>query len=131
MDVLTASLIVVGIGAAAFALAAWLTARARIGVLQEKPDPSSPWAGLPEAAKQFRIFGWVLVVFVYLAALFCLLQGFNALRVEHHWVQWQASFAATLDPLAEIALYSRFWLALALALCVIGIWAQRRLKRRA
>ncbi len=131
MDVLTATLIVAAIGAAALILAAWLTARARIGVLPEKRDPSSPWAGLPDQAKQFRMFGWVFVVLLYLAALFCLLQGLNALRVVHHWVQWQASFAGTLDPLAEITLYAEFWNALAIALCLIAYWAQRRLRRRA
>ena len=39
MNALTASLIVVAIGAAAFVAAAWLTARSRIGVLPAKPDP--------------------------------------------------------------------------------------------
>ncbi len=131
MDALTASLIVVAIAAAAIIVAAWITARPRIGVLPAKTDPSSPWAGLPEAAKQFRIFGWVLVMLYYLAALFCLLQGLNDLRVVHHWAQWQAALGAILDPQAEIALYSRFWLALALALGLIGYWTQRRLRRRA
>lgn len=131
MDALTATLIVASIAAAAAILAAWLTARAQIGVLPAKTDPFSPWAGLPDAAKQFRIFGWVLVVLVYLAALFCLLQGLNALRVVHHFAQWQATLGAILDPQAEIALYSRFWLALAIALFLIALWAQRRLRRRA
>ena len=129
MDALTASLIVVVIGAAALILAAWLTARARIGVLPAKTDPSSPWAGLPEAAKQFRVFGWVLVALYYLAAVFCLLQGGNALRIVHHWAEWQATFGSVLNAQAEIALYSRFWIALAIVLCVIGYWAQRRLRR--
>ena len=131
MDALTASLIVVAIGAAAFIVAAFLTARARIGVLPAKTDPSSPWAGLPEQAKQFRIFGWVLVVLLYLAAVFCLLQGLNALRIVHHWDEWQATFGSILNAQAEIALYSRFWIALAIVLCLIGYWAQRRLRRRA
>ena len=130
MDALTATLIVAGIAAAALILAAWLTAGARIGALPAETDPSSPWAGLPDAAKQFRIFGWVLVVLYYLAALFCLLQGLNALRVVHHFAQWQTALGAILDPQAEIALYSRFWLALALALGLIALWAQRRLRRR-
>lgn len=130
MDALTASLIVVAIGAAAFIVAAMITARARIGVLPAKTDPSSPWAGLPEQAKQFRIFGWVLVVLLYLAAVFCLLQGLNALRIVHHWDEWQATFGSILNAQAEIALYSRFWLALAIVLCLIGYWAQRRLRRR-
>lgn len=131
MNALTASLIVAGIGAAALILAAWLTARTRIGVLPEKRDPSSPWAGLPDQARQFRIFGWVLVVLYYLAALFCLLQGLNALRVVQHWAEWQATFGNTLDAQAEVALYAEFWNALAIALCLIAYWAQRRLRRRA
>jgi hypothetical protein len=131
MDALTATLIVAGLAAAALVLAASLTARARIGVLPAKTDPSSPWAGLPDTAKQFRLFGWVLVVLYDLAALFCLLQGLNALRVLHHFAQWQAALGAILDPQAEIALYSRFWLALAVTLCLIAYWAQRRLRRRA
>jgi hypothetical protein len=134
MDALTASLIVVGIGAVAFIMAALLTARSRIGALPAKPvqDPSGPphlWAGLPESAKQFRVFGWVLVVMLYLAAVFCLLQGLNDLRVVHHWAQWEAVFGSILSSPAEIALYSRFWIALAVALCLIGYWAQRRLRR--
>jgi hypothetical protein len=131
MDALTASLIVVGVGAAAFIAAAVLTARSRIGVLPAKTDPSSPWAGLPEAAKQYRVFGWVLVALYYLAAVFCLLQGLNALRVVHHWAQWEATFGSILTAQAEIALYSKFWIALAIVLWVIGYWAQRRLRRRA
>ena len=105
MDALTASLIVVGIAAAALILAALLTARSRIGVLPATTDPSSPWAGLPEQAKQFRLFGWVLVVLLYLAAVFCLLQGLNALRIVHHWEEWQATFGSILTAQAEIALY--------------------------
>lgn len=128
MDALTASLIVVVIGAVAFIMAAFLTARSRIGVLPAKTDPSSPWAGLPESAKQFRIFGWVLVVLFYLASVFCLLQGLNDLRVVHHWAQWRAIFGSILDAQVEIALYSRFWIAAAIALCLIGYWAQRRLR---
>ena len=135
MDALTASLIVVVIGAAAFIMAASITARSRIGVLPAKAgqDPSAPshlWTGLPESAKQFRIFGWVLVVLLYLAAVFCLLQGLNDLRVVHHWAQWEATFGSILTAQAEIALYSRFWIATAIALCFIGYWAQRRLRRR-
>ncbi len=131
MNALTASLIVVVIGAAAFIVAAWLTARSRIGVLPAKTDPSSPWAGLPEQAKQYRVFGWVLVVLLYLLAVFCLLQGLNALRIVHHWQEWQASFGSVLNAQAEIALYSRFWIAMAIVLCCIGYWAQWRLRRRA
>ena len=136
MNALTASLIVVVIGAAAFIVAASITARSRIGVLPAEPvqvpsGSSHLWPGLPEAAKQCRVFGWVLVVLLYLLAVFCLLQGLNALRIVHHWQEWQASFGSVLNGQAEIALYSRFWIALATVLCVIGYWAQRRLRRRA
>lgn len=135
MDALTASLIVVVIGAAAFIVAALLTARSRIGVLPAKPvevpsGSSHLWPGLPELAKQFRVFGWILVVLLYLVALFCLLQGLNALRIVHHWEEWQATFGSILTAQGEIALYSRFWIATAVALCLIGYWAQRRLGRR-
>ena len=135
MDALTASLVVVVIAAAAFIVAALLTARSRIGVLPAQPvevPPSSSqlWPGLPERAKQCRVFGWVLVVLLYLAAVFSLLQGLNALRIVHHWAQWQASFGSILTAQAEIALYSRFWFAMAIAHCCIGYWAQRRLRRR-
>ncbi len=135
MDALTASLIVVVIGAAAFIVAALLTARSRIGVLPAKPvevpsGSSHLWPGLPESAKQFRVFGWILVVLLYLVALFCLLQGLNALRIVHHWEEWQATFGSILTAQGEIALYSRFWIATAVALCLIGYWAQRRLGRR-
>lgn len=131
MDALTASLSIAVIGAAAFVLAAVLTARSRIDVLPATPDPSSPWAGLPERARRFRIFGWIVVVLFYLAAVFCLLQGVNDLRVVRHWAQWQAVFGGILDARADIALYSRFWIGAAIALCLIGYWAQRRLRRRA
>jgi hypothetical protein len=135
MDALTASLIVVAIGAAALALAAWITARSRIGVLPAKPIEVPPgsshlWPGLPEPAKQYRVFGWVLVVLLYLAAVFCLLQGLNALRIVHHWAQWEATFGSVLNAQTEIALYSRFWIAMAIVLCLTGYWAQRRLRQR-
>ncbi len=135
MDALTASLIVVVIGAATFIMAALITARSRIGVLpaeavQVPSSPSHPWADLPESAKKFRVFGWVLVVLLYLAAVFCLLQGLNDLRIVHHWAQWEASFGSILTDRAEIVLYSRFWIATAIVLCFIGYWAQRRLRRR-
>jgi hypothetical protein len=135
MDALTASLIVVGIGAAAFIVAALLTARLRIGVLPAKPAEVPPgashlWPGLPEQAKQFRVFGWVFVVLLYLAAVFCLLQGLNALRIVRHWAQWDAVFGSSLSDPAEIALYAKFWIAIAIALCLIAYWAQRRLKWR-
>jgi hypothetical protein len=134
MDALTASLIVVAIGAAAFIMAALITARSRIGVLPAKPVEVPPgashlWPGLPEQAKQFRVFGWVLVALLYLVAVFCLLQGFNALRIVRHWAQWDAVFGSSLSDPAEIALYAKFWIAMAIALCLIAYWAQRRLRR--
>jgi hypothetical protein len=134
MDALTASLIVVAIAAAAFIAAALLTARSRIGVLPAQPVEVPPgsshlWPGLPEQAKQYRVFGWVLVVLLYLGTVFCLLQGLNALRIVRHWDEWQATFGSILNVQAEIALYSRFWIAMAIALCVIAYWAQRRLRR--
>jgi len=135
MDALTASLLVVGIGAAAFIAAALLTARSRIGALPAKPVDGPPgsshlWPGLPEAAKPYRVFGWVLVVLLYLVAVFCLLQGGNALRIVHHWAQWEATFGSVLNAEADIALYSKFWIAMAIVLCLVGYWAQRRLRRR-
>jgi len=69
-------------------------------------------------------------VVLYLLAAFCLLQGLNALRIFHHWDLWEAAFGSKLDDQAEIALYSKFWIALGIALIVIGYWAQRRLRRR-
>src|SRR5271170_5466117 len=115
MDALTASFIVVGIGAAVFIVAALVTARSRIGVLPAKPvevpsGASHLWPGLPEQAKQYRVFGWVLVVLLYLVAVFCLLQGLNDLRVVYHWAQWDAVFGNALSGPAEIALYARFWI---------------------
>jgi hypothetical protein len=135
MDASVASLIVVAIGAAAIIAAALVTARSRIGVLpakavQDPSAPSRPWIGLPESAKKFRVFGWTLVVLLYLAAVFCLLQGLNDLRVIHHWAQWEAAFGSVLSSPAEITLYSRFWIVLAIGLGVIGYWTQRRLRRR-
>jgi hypothetical protein len=135
MDALTASLIVVAIGAAAFIIAALLTARSRIGVLpaktaQDASEPSHGQIDLPESARKFRGLGWVLVVLLYLVAVFCLLQGLNALRVIRHWEQWEAVFGNSLSDPAEIALYAKFWIGLAIVLCLIGYWAQWRLRRR-
>jgi len=62
--------------------------------------------------------------------VFCLLQGLNALRVVRHWDEWQATFGSILSGRAEIALYAEFWIATAIALCLIGYWAQQRLRRR-
>lgn len=131
MDAPTAIVIVAAVAAIALAAAASLTARSRIGVLAALADKSSPWAGLSEQARQFRVFGWILTGFLYLAAVFCLLQGFNALIVARHWARWEASFGAALDAPGEMTLYSRFWIAIAVALAVIAFWAQRRLRRRA
>ena len=80
MNALTASFIVIVIGAAAFIVAAWLTARSRIGVLPAKtvqvPSGSSRLGRVcRKQAKQYRVFGWILVVLLYLLAVFCLLQG--------------------------------------------------------
>ena len=135
MDALTAGLIVVAIGAAAFIVAARVTTRSRIGVLPAQPAEVPPgashlWPGLPEAAKQYRVFGWALVVLLYLAAVFCVLQGLNDLRIVRHWAQWDAVFGSSLSDPAEIALYAKFWIALAIALCLIAFWTQRRLRRR-
>jgi hypothetical protein len=96
-------------------------------------DPSSPFhaAGLPESARHFRVLGWILVLLLYLTATFSLLQGLNALRIFFHWDQWEAVFGAQLSDRAEIELYSRFWLGMAVALLVSGLWAQHRLRRRA
>ncbi len=70
------------------------------------------------------------MVLLYLAAVFCVLQGLNDLRIVRHWAQWDAVFGSILSDPAEIALYSKFWIALAIALCLIAYWAQRRLRRR-
>lgn len=130
MNALTATVIAAAVAAIALAAAAFLTASSKIGVLPAVADKASPWAGLSEQARQFRVFGWVLVGFLYLAAVFCLLQGFNAMIVVHHFAQWQAAFGAALDGPGAMALYARFWLAIAVLLVAIGYWAQRRLRRR-
>ena len=136
MDALTASLVVALIGAAAFVVVAVITARARIGRLpaiaaQASPSPSQVAIDLPESAKKFRVFGWMLVLLLYLAAIFCVLQGFGDLRIFFHWDQWAAVFGSELSDRGEIALYSRFWIALGIVLILIALWAQWRLRRRA
>jgi hypothetical protein len=135
MDALTASFIVAGIGAIAFVVVAVLTARARIGRLpalagRDSSDPSRLATDLPERAKHFRVLGWMLVLALYLVAVFCLLQGLGDLRIFFHWDQWAAFFGSALSERAEIALYSRFWLAIAVVLIFIALWAQWRLRRR-
>ena len=135
MNALTASLIVALVSAIALIAAAFVTARGRIGVLPPKAtqapsDASRPATDVPESATQFRGMGWVLVVLLYLVAVFCVMQGLSALRIVRHWQQWQAYFGSGLSDRAEIALYAKFWIATAIALCLIGFWAQRRLRRR-
>jgi hypothetical protein len=135
MDALTASLVVAVVSAIAAIAVAFMTARDRIGVLPAiaARDPSNPSrvpVDLPESAKKFRVLGWFLALLLYLAAVFCLLQGLNALRIVHHWDLWEAAFGSQLDDRTEIALYFRFWMALGIALIVIAYWAQRRLRRR-
>ena len=135
MNALTASVIVALIGATAFVVVAVITARGRIGLLPAPVvhDPASPFhaRGLPEQTKKFRVLGWILVLLLYLAATFCLLQGLNALRIFFQWDQWEAIFGGQLSDRGEIELYSRFWIAIAAVLILIGLWAQWRLRRRA
>jgi hypothetical protein len=135
MDMLTASLIVAVIGATAFIVVAVITARTRIGRLPAIAAPDSSNTSivridLPESARHFRVFGWMLVLALYLTAIFCVLQGFGDLRIFFHWDQWAAVFGSGLDDKAEIELYSRFWMAMGIVLVFIGSWAQWRLRRR-
>ena len=133
MNALTACVLVAVIGAAAFVVVAIITARARIGLLPAVRDsfnPSHVAIDLPEKARHFRVLGWMLVFLLYLAATFCLLQGLSALRIVFHWDRWEAIFGNQLSDRAEIALYSRFWIAIAVVLIFIGLWAQWRLRRR-
>ena len=136
MNALTASLIVALIGATAFVVVAVITSRARIGRLPATAGPDSSNAaqvaiGLSEKARHFRVFGWMLVLLLYLGAIFCLLQGVGDLRIFAHWDQWAAVFGSELSDRTEIALYSRFWIATAVVLIFIALWAQWRLRRRA
>jgi hypothetical protein len=135
MNALTASLIVALIGATAFIVVAVITARTRTGRLPAIPAPDSSNTsqvaiGLPEKAKHFRVLGWMLVLLLYLAAIFCLLQGVGDLRIFLHWDQWAAVFGSELSERSEIALYSRFWIATGVVLIFIALWAQWRLRRR-
>jgi hypothetical protein len=135
MNTLIAGLIVAVIGATAFIVVAVITARARIGRLPAIAGPASsnplPAAiDLPESAKKFRVFGWMFVLALCLTGVFCLLQGFGDLRIFFHWDQWAAVFGSQLDERAEIALYSRFWIAMGIVLILIALWAQWRLRRR-
>jgi hypothetical protein len=136
VDTLTAGLIVALIGATAFVLVAVVTARARIGRLPPIAAADSSKSShiavvLPESARHFRVFGWMLVLLLYLGGIFCLLQSVGDLRIFFHWDQWAAAFGSQLDARTEIALYSRFWAALGIVLILMGLWAQWRLRRRA
>jgi hypothetical protein len=136
MNTLTASVIVALIGATAFVVVAVITARTRIGRLPAIAVPASsnplPVAiDLSESAKKFRVFGWMLVLLLCLTGIFCVLQGFGDLRIFFHWDQWEAVFGSQVDARAEIALYSRFWIAMGIVLIFIALWAQWRLRRRA
>ena len=135
MNTLTASVIVALIGATAFVVVAVITARTRIGRLPAVAVPASsdplPVAiDLSESAKKFRVFGWMLVLLLCLTGIFCVLQGFGDLRIFFHWDQWEAVFGSQVDARAEIALYSRFWIAMGIVLIFIALWAQWRLRRR-
>jgi hypothetical protein len=86
MNALTASFIVVLIGATAFIAVGVITARDRIGLLPaiavgNSSNPYHVLIDLPESAKKFRVLGWMLALLLYLTAIFCLLQGFNDLRI--------------------------------------------------
>ena len=136
MNMLTASVIVALIGATAFVVVAVITARTRIGRLPAIAVPASsnplPVAiDLSESAKKFRVFGWMLVLLLCLTGIFCVLQGFGDLRIFFHWDQWEAVFGSQVDARAEIALYSRFWIAMGIVLIFVALWAQWRLRRRA
>jgi hypothetical protein len=135
MDALTAILIVAVIGAITLVAVGVITARARIGLLPATlvHNSSSPFhdPNLPESAKKFRVLAWMLVLLLYLAAAFCLLQGLSDLRIFFHWEQWAAYFGSELSDRTEIAVYSRFWMAIGIVLIVMGLWAQWRLRRRA
>ena len=135
MDALTASLIVALVGATAFIVVAVITARARIGRLpaiavRDSFNPSHVAIDLPEKARHFRVLGWMLVLLLYLGAIFCWLQGFGDLRIFFHWEQWAAVFGSELSERTEIALYSRFWIATGIVLILIALWAQWGLRRR-
>jgi hypothetical protein len=140
MNALTASLVVAFIGAIAFLMVAVLTARARIGRLPAIAGPDSSSASsadparvaidLSESARHFRVFAWMFVLVLYLAAVFCLLQSFGDWRIFFHWDRWAAIFGSELSDRAEIALYSNFWMATAIVLIVVGLWAQWRLRQR-
>ena len=139
MNAFTACVLVAVIGATVFVVVAIITARARIGLLpaiagRDSLNPSDVTShvaiDLPEKARHFRVLGWMLVLLLYLAATFCSLQGLAALRIVLDWDQWEAFFGSQLSDRAEIALYSRFWIAIAVVLIFIGLWAQWRLRRR-
>src|SRR5215469_13538271 len=97
MNALNASLIVALVGAIAFVVVAVITTRARIGRLPAiavpgSSNPSGVAIDLPESARHFRVLGWMVVLVLYLAAVFCLLQGAGDWRIFFHWDQWAAVF---------------------------------------
>src|SRR5262249_26117616 len=129
MTAITAISIVALIGASALIAVAVITARGRIGVLptiaiRNSSQSSQPSIDLSESAKKFRVLGWMIVLLLYLTATFSLLQGLNDLRIFFHWEQWEAYFGSQLSDQAEIALYSKFWIVMAVTLIFIGFWAQ-------
>jgi hypothetical protein len=126
MNALTASFIVALICATAFIVVAVITARGRIGLLPAIAVPDSSNSShvpinLSESAKKFRVLGWMLVLLLYVTATFCLLQGLSDLRIVFHWEQWEAYFGSRLSDRAEIALYSKFWIAMAIALFFVPL----------
>jgi hypothetical protein len=136
MNAVTASTLVALIGAIALTLVALITARSRIGLLPSRAERAASGTpgiqiDLPESAAKFRVLGWLVVVSMYLIAIFCLSQGFNAIRIARHWDQWQAYFGSLLDDRPEIERYAEFWIATAIVLAGMAYWAQRRLRRRA
>jgi hypothetical protein len=135
MNVLAASFIVALIGVSAFIVVAVFTSRGRIGLLppiavRDSSNSSQVPIDLPESAKKFRVLGWMLVLLFYLTAIFCLLQGLSDVRILLHWDQWANYFGSQLSDQSEIVLYSKFWIAIAIALAFMGFWAQIRLRRR-
>jgi hypothetical protein len=135
MNALIASVLVAFVSAVASIIVALITARSRIGVLPAKSvrDSSSPsdiQLDFKESEAISRVWGWLVVLSLYLVAVFCLLQGLNDVRISRHWDQWATAFGSLIAERAEIDLYAKFWLTTAVALIIIGYWGQRRLRRR-
>ena len=134
MNALSASLVVALVGVIAFLVVAIVTATARIGrlpAIAAADSSSQATIGLSESARHFRVLGWMIVLLLYLGATFCVLQGFGDFRIFLHWDKWASVFGSELSDRTEIALYSRFWMATAIVLVLVGLWAQWRLRRRA